>query len=396
MPGTQVNGHATAPQLASMTPAASSTSSHGASATIATDSGLRAQPHASTRTSATATGTAPATTTTDPSANSDKAPALDQPQVPPAASPMNVDGEEKQRTTAQILQSQIDALADFASRVRALRQAPAALLRAGGAGVSFDVASAAKTGFGELKKARERLLHEDVQSALRAAAGSERKDRTDIRGGLRREVRKRRRSPTPESPKPYIPPKARAVFPTPHPPPTPLSAARLPDFMRSFNARQRAQGRRAALHVCLADPRAPREVVPPVLVRFAIPDVLKAFITLDVPLDEDDELPLRDRPLLVENIAVFGSREKVFPSAHDHDRATDPILSMPGTFPRHAQQDMLATYQDVFTVKCAGCERVLSPEGYLPAIARVWHEDDAADGQGRWEARHVSCTASRR
>jgi hypothetical protein len=60
---------------------------------------------------------------------------------------------------------------------------------------------------------------------------------------------------------------------------------------------------------------------------------------------------------------------------------------------------MLATYRDVFTTKCPTCDRVLSPEGYLPPIARVWREAEGGGGgggggsQGVWEARHVSCAA---
>ncbi|KAI0321086.1 hypothetical protein OF83DRAFT_1051875 [Amylostereum chailletii] len=54
---------------------------------------------------------------------------------------------------------------------------------------------------------------------------------------------------------------------------------------------------------------------------------------------------------------------------------------------------MLATYQTLFTDRCAACERILSQEGYEPAIARVWREQEAADGvsSGAWQARHVTC-----
>jgi hypothetical protein len=256
------------------------------------------------------------------------------------------------RTAAQTLQAQIDALAEVASRVRALRQAPASLLRAGGAGVQFDVASAARTGFGVVAHARARIVGEDIQHALGAAAASERGGRAGVRGGMRRDVRKRRYvdsypflscpwrvclrlclpsspspraprmrtgscrvSPTPESPKPFVLPRARSVFPAVHSPPAPLATSGLPEFIRTFNAAQRAHSRKISLHICVDSAIAPRAAdEPPVLLRFAIADVLKAYLTLGVPSAVafgDGNKPPRERGLLIENIAVFGSREKV-------------------------------------------------------------------------------------
>jgi hypothetical protein len=117
-----------------------------------------------------------------------------------------------------------------------------------------------------------------------------------------------RRSPTPESPKPYVPPKARTIFPVLLSPPLPVTATNLPQLIKEFNAKH---NRTLSLRVCLSSPNEPRNISPPVLLRLSIPDVLKAYIIIDAPLGEEEDRPIRERHLLVENITFFGSREKV-------------------------------------------------------------------------------------
>jgi hypothetical protein len=107
-------------------------------------------------------------------------------------------------SVAQTLQAQIDALTEFSTTLRALRQSPVALLKSGSSQQSlpvipgvdglppFGLVQTTRQVLGDVAAARTRLLAEQVQGALKAAGESEKKDRSGIRGGLRREIRKRK------------------------------------------------------------------------------------------------------------------------------------------------------------------------------------------------------------
>jgi hypothetical protein len=63
------------------------------------------------------------------------------------------------------------------------------------------------------------------------------------------------------------------------------------------------------LHVYLAPGHASRTIAAPVILRFLIPNVLRAFITLGHEERVDGAVP--EMPaLVVESFTVFGSREK--------------------------------------------------------------------------------------
>ena len=52
-------------------------------------------------------------------------------------------------------------------------------------------------------------------------------------------------------------------------------------------------------------------------------------------------------------------------------------------------QTVLVSYRGLFVERCTGCERVLSAEGHVPPVARIW---EGGNGEGgRWEARHATC-----
>ena len=68
------------------------------------------------------------------------------------------------------------------------------------------------------------------------------------------------------------------------------------------------------LHVYLASGHESRSITVPVILRFLIPNVLRAFITLGHEEGIDGVVP--EMPdLVVESFTVFGSREKASPSS---------------------------------------------------------------------------------
>jgi len=98
------------------------------------------------------------------------------------------------------------------------------------------------------------------------------------------------------------------LFPTFSPPLSPLTLSALSDYIRGFNI-EHAQ--KAALHIWLSSPEAPRDLAVPLLLRFSIPDVLTAFITLDHAQGSVADKAAGEPVLMVENVTTFGSREKV-------------------------------------------------------------------------------------
>lgn len=116
------------------------------------------------------------------------------------------------------------------------------------------------------------------------------------------------RSPTPESPRPYLPLQQKVASPFP-PLPTgtlPLALKDLPTYIREFNS---THGKRVLLHVYLTPGHESRVITVPVILRFLIPNVLRAFITLGHEEGVVGAVP--EKPaLVVESFTVFGSREK--------------------------------------------------------------------------------------
>ncbi|ETW80619.1 hypothetical protein HETIRDRAFT_319541, partial [Heterobasidion irregulare TC 32-1] len=134
------------------------------------------------------------------------------------------------------------------------------------------------------------------------------------------------------------------------------------------------------------------------LLRFVIPDVLKAFIVLGHYEDpkEDRSQKYDDRPLLIETVTAFGARERKPPhSQSDYQvflKLSQYIARMVQSAPRISFQcfmEMLVTYEGLFETQCTVCQRVLSAEGSIPPVARVWRAREGAEGV--WDPRHVTC-----
>lgn len=116
-----------------------------------------------------------------------------------------------------------------------------------------------------------------------------------------------RRSPTPESPRPYLTleNKVSSPFPPLTADESPLALKDLPPYVREFNA----TNTKMMLHIYMASGRESRNVTVPVVLRFLIPDVLRAFITLGHEEGSNGAVS-ESSALIVESLTVFGSREK--------------------------------------------------------------------------------------
>jgi len=86
----------------------------------------------------------------------------------------------------------------------------------------------------------------------------------------------------------------------------PLMLNDLPTYIREFNSRH---AKRVQLRIYLAPGHESRSITVPVILRFLIPNVLKAFIALGHEEGIDGAVP-ETLALVVESFTVFGSREK--------------------------------------------------------------------------------------
>lgn len=268
------------------------------------------------------------------------------------------------------VQSQIDLLAGLNQRLQTLRQLPGGVLRSElvlGANQVLQTLTL-KDMFGksaeDLRTLHAAALEGKMQDALRAAAESEQRDKTAIKDARERETQKRwcvstprafarsfllfkkkrnltflpvrvvvhsadrgyppfflsfsccSRSPTPESPRPYLPLQQKVASPFPPLPAgvLPLTLKDLPSYIREFNS---TRAKKVLLHIYLAPGHESRDVAVPVVLRFLIPDVLRAFITLGHEEGTDHHVVSESPALMVESLTVFGSREKA--SAFDED-----------------------------------------------------------------------------
>ncbi|THH15126.1 hypothetical protein EW146_g5305 [Bondarzewia mesenterica] len=298
------------------------------------------------------------------------------------------------QTTIDMLQSQIDVLTNFSARAQTLRQLPPLLLSSKPAIESFSTTM--QRVLGEVQDMHKALLEKNVQEALKAAAASERKDYSGLKEGGRRESRKRRRSPTPESPRPYpsFHPKTSSLFPVHPHSSTPITLPGLPDYIREFNA---THSGKATLHIWLSTPQEPRvlEVPIPILLRFIIPDTLKAFIILGHPEGSIQD----DRKKGCWSTIDSGDCHSKPPhSQSDYlvfQKLSQQVAHMIQSAPRVPFQclmEMLVTYTSLFSAACTVCNHIVLDGGFIPPVARVWHEKEGT--LGTWDARHITCLQS--
>ncbi|KAJ7129843.1 hypothetical protein C8R43DRAFT_1090060 [Mycena crocata] len=279
------------------------------------------------------------------------------------------------------LSAQINSLSDLHSRLQLLRNVPPLLLKSS---MPFSSPSIRKD-FQQLKELTETIRSDSVQEALLAAATSERTDKSDLSRNGRREIRKRRRPPSPESPQPYIPYEKRStsLFPSGNDDPPALRVEELADYIREFNGT-----RSSKLHIWTRI-RGSTQLSNPVVVRFTIRDVLVSYVTMAYTQD--------DPVLVTESVTAFGPREKKSPHSQSdflvYQSLSQQIARMLQSHPRVSFQtlmNLMCAYEGIFIDRCTSCERVLSAEGHVPPVVRIWL-DAGKDSEGRWEPRHASC-----
>jgi len=115
----------------------------------------------------------------------------------------------------------------------------------------------------------------------------------------------------------------------------PLTLKDLPSYVREFNS---THAKKMLLHLYLPPGHEAGNVAVPVVLRFLIPNVLRAFITLGH--EEGIDHVVSETPaLMVECLTVFGSREKA--SASDDDRAAYSASLTVDQKPPHSQSEFI-------------------------------------------------------
>ncbi|PCH43837.1 hypothetical protein WOLCODRAFT_132985 [Wolfiporia cocos MD-104 SS10] len=299
-------------------------------------------------------------------------------------------------STLPQLQSRIQTLKDLQARLQTLRRIPAQLLRPPAnldATLTFlSPPDALRHEVHELKQLKELVCSKPVQDALVAARDSAQRDKLSA-PAPRRENRKRKRAPSPESPPVYVPvqPKSTTPFPPLYDTAPPTRLSELQEYVREYN--------RAHSDVQLR--LLSRQLECPLAARLLIPDVAVIYLVLNVNPDNRESL-------IVENITAFGPREQKPPHSQSeflvYQRLSQQLaktLQAAPTAPLAAVLDLLAAYRDLFLTRCCACQRILSAEGHVPPVARVWTDagTGAADGSAPraaaaspvWEPWHPAC-----
>ncbi|KII92858.1 hypothetical protein PLICRDRAFT_102628 [Plicaturopsis crispa FD-325 SS-3] len=289
------------------------------------------------------------------------------------------------------LQSQIQTLTDLYNRLHALRHIPTLLLHPPSSDIlSTPQSQLLNVEFQKLKEIADAVRSETVQEALRTARDSEKADGSEINVDGRRENRKRRRPPSPESPQPFVStrPKTASLFPVSDEDPTSLRLDELPNYIREFNRSFRPT---KSLHVWTRSkppPAVKKLSSGPVLLRFAIKNTITAFVTLGFSQE--------DPTLVVETVTAFGPRENKPPHLQSeyvvYQTLSQHIARMIQSHPCVSIQaliGLLHSYEGLFLDRCASCQRVLSAEGYLPPVARIISENNK--DHAIWEPRHANC-----
>ncbi|EGN99545.1 hypothetical protein SERLA73DRAFT_134815 [Serpula lacrymans var. lacrymans S7.3] len=149
------------------------------------------------------------------------------------------------------------------------------------------------------------------------------------------------------------------------------------DYIRTFNGG--GSGSLCKLHIWerTGAPPSQRQATPigAVVLRFTIYDVLTTYISL-APSCEGDST------FVVESVTAFGPREKKLPHMQSDYLAfqslSQQLAKMVQSDPKVSIQalvDLLCSYQGLFVDRCSTCERVLSAEGHVPPVGRIWVSD---------------------
>ncbi|KIM92005.1 hypothetical protein PILCRDRAFT_108120, partial [Piloderma croceum F 1598] len=131
------------------------------------------------------------------------------------------------------------------------------------------------------------------------------------------------------------------------------------------------------------------------IVRFTIHDVLTAFVTLSY----SDSHPV----LITETVTAFGPRERKSPHSRSdylvYQNLSQQIAKMVQWHPRVSFQSLVnlfCSYSGLFVDRCTNCQRVLSVEGHVPPVSRIWTVSSTGNEneKGQWQPRHITCLHS--
>ncbi|KAF9451262.1 hypothetical protein P691DRAFT_663580 [Macrolepiota fuliginosa MF-IS2] len=280
----------------------------------------------------------------------------------------------------QTLQRQIQDLTELYNKLQNLRQIPSALLTS----ISNDMPFIGQTRpeFQRLKEIGEDIRSSPIQEALLRAQDSLKNDGTEINSNPRRENRRRRRPPSPASPQPYI--SKAALEPRAFPPAAgnvqALSAEELIGYVKEYNLENKTK-----LQIWRRTADEPKTDLPSLL-RFTIPDVVTVYISIGYHGGHGT--------ILVENMAAFAPREKKAPHLQSeytvYQNLSQQFARVLHSHPNISFQSamsLLCSYELLFVDQCVGCGRVLSVEGHVPPVVRLWKDGE----EGRWEPRHLTC-----
>ncbi|KAJ4468208.1 hypothetical protein J3R30DRAFT_1684217 [Lentinula aciculospora] len=282
------------------------------------------------------------------------------------------------------VESQVQALTDLYNSIQNARHYPRDLLKATVLPNPLPLTPPSLSLYSQqLKDIAHTLRSDAVQAALRAAQESQKADGQNIMNNVRRENRKRRRPASPESPQPYTVTERQSssLFPVTKDDLTCLKSSELVEYIRQFNKEHSS----CKLGIWQGTRSSNKDVKNPATLRFTIKDVLTAYLTVSYTTS--------DLALLVESVTTFGPRERKLP----HSQSEYSVYRMLSQeFGRMIHSDpqvgfqkfitLLCSYENMFTMRCDKCQRVLCVEGHVAAVERVWNESN-----GQWEPRHISC-----
>ncbi|PFH51988.1 hypothetical protein AMATHDRAFT_96428, partial [Amanita thiersii Skay4041] len=283
------------------------------------------------------------------------------------------------------LEAQIESLTDLHTRLQSLRHIPLALLKPPAlSGIPSSSIPSFRPQFQQLTDIAQAIRSRPIQDALHTACDDLRQDPSDLNSNLRREKRKRRRLVAPESPQPYMPePKRTTAFRLDTSAHEPLGNDTLIDYIRDYN-----QSHQSKLHIW-APTRFMAVPESLIILHFAIPDVLSAFLSLVCKQGSHF--------LAVETVSVFGPRESKTPQTQSEFTVFQYLTQQISKVLQFEMQplqsivELLEGYDGLFIERCTVCGRVLSAEGHIPPMVRTWANDDKETSGGKWEPRHVTC-----
>lgn len=259
--------------------------------------------------------------------------------------------------------------------------------------------------FQKMRSLAEAVRSAQAQDALRAAKESKESDESDLGLGVGAlgkrgwENRKRPLSPV-GSPQPYVPPPARSstLFSPPEDDPPPLRAESLVGYVRSFNKGSLPEFKQPPVPLVPDIEQIPvpkcnlaiwsrvrrsgetpkiTKLCSPVILRFTIAEVLTAYVSLVFAREED--------PLVIEKVTAFGPRERKFPHEQSdfqvYQVLSQHLAKMLQSHPRVPLQTLmqaLVSYRTLFVDQCTSCQRVLSVEGHIPPVGRIWVPKDSS------------------